>query len=76
MLEINELKTIIAGQIDLYSDEIADDARLKDDLGLTSFDMMMIMCCLEKEAGKSIDIESLSNVITVNDFYKKLNAEG
>lgn len=42
---------------------------LKNDLGLSSLDMMVILCELERSYQIEIPISKLAEVITLNDLY-------
>ena len=45
------------------------DSKLVDDLGLCSFDMMMIITESEKEYGVHFSFQTTEKIITVADFY-------
>lgn len=48
---------------------IEPEMELINDIGLTSLDMMVIVCELERRYNKKIGIEKLMNVKTVNDLF-------
>lgn len=48
---------------------IEPEMELVNDIGLTSLDMMVVVCELERRYNKKIGIEKLKNVKTVNDLF-------
>lgn len=46
------------------------DSRLASDLGLCSFDMMLLLFKIEEEAGITIDASRLKNDMTVGDLLE------
>ncbi len=49
---------------------INPDTRLSDDLGLCSFDMMLIIMQIDKVVSKKLDLTAFSKAKTVDDLYK------
>ena len=49
---------------------ILPSSRLREDLGITSLDMFVIICQIEAELSISFDYRSLGKVKTVEDLYK------
>ena len=64
-------KEIIAGYCTLSPDEITNDMTFRDDLGLSSFDLMTLLGDLEDEFDVEFDLgadeHKLSGIQTVGD---------
>lgn len=54
------------------TDEIRPDDRLKEDLGLDSFDTLMIGCDLEDDLHITIDPEEIKGLQVVKDVVDRL----
>ena len=58
-----------------YKGKISPGDNLADDLGVDSFDMLMIVNNLEEEFSVQIDDDDLKSVITVSDIVKGLGTK-
>ena len=54
--------------LEIDSDAIAGDAKLKEDLGIDSLDFVDIVVIVEKRFGFKIKPEEMAGVVTYNDF--------
>lgn len=68
------VQPIIADRLGVDYDEVTLDAKLKDDLGGDSLDMVEIIMELEDEFGVSIADEAAEKMETVRDVMTYLNA--
>ena len=73
---LENLKTIIAEQLNVNEDEIKEESNFKDDLGADSLDLFELVMSLEEEYGIEIPSEDLEKIATVNDVIEYLKAKG
>ena len=69
---LEEVRAILAEQLGLNSAEIKEDARLKEDLGADSLDMLQLLMTLEEEKDIVIPDEELPAIKTVGDIVRYL----
>ncbi|HEX9062134.1 MAG TPA: acyl carrier protein, partial [Clostridia bacterium] len=62
----NEVKSLIAGIIDVEEDKLDENASFIDDLGLDSLRALEILAALEKQYQIEIPEEVLTQLTTVN----------
>jgi len=62
-----KIKQIIAEQLGLNEDEIADGASLLDDLGADSLDIVELVMAMEEEFEMEIPDEDAEKIVTVKD---------
>ena len=55
-------------ELEIDEDKIHDDAKLKDDLGIDSLDVVDIVVIVENNYGFKIKPEEMSGVVTLKDF--------
>lgn len=67
---LDTLKEIMVRYVDIDPNEIKKDAKLVEDLGLTSFALMSMMGDIEEEFGISVVEEELTGISTVDDVLK------
>lgn len=72
MLEI--LKNLILDYVEVDPDLIQLDASLRADLGATSFDLMNIAVAVEETFGLTVPNEALTDVHTVGDVMRLIEA--
>ena len=65
---LETIKEILTHYVDLPADEIRDDAKLVEELNLTSFAVMGLMGELEEEFGITVDETELTDIRTVEDI--------
>ncbi|HBK85091.1 MAG TPA: acyl carrier protein [Firmicutes bacterium] len=68
MNTIDKVKEIIAEQLGLEASEITADAKVKDDLGADSLDMVELVMELEEAFGIKIAEEEMQQILTVQDI--------
>ncbi|MBC5712889.1 acyl carrier protein [Roseburia sp. BX1005] len=73
---LENLKTIIAEQLNVNEDEIKEESNFKDDLGADSLDLFELVMSLEEEYGIEIPSDDLEKIATVNDVIEYLKAKG
>ena len=73
---LENLKTIIAEQLNVNADEIKEESNFKDDLGADSLDLFELVMSLEDEYGIEIPSDDLEKIATVNDVIEYLKAKG
>ena len=67
--EIEEkVRNFLIEDLEIDEDKIADDARLKDDMGIDSLDFVDIVVIVEKTFGFKIKPEEMQNVQTLQQF--------
>ena len=72
---LENLKTIIAEQLNVNADEIKEESNFKDDLGADSLDLFELVMSLEEEYGIEIPSDDLEKIATVNDVIEYLKAK-
>ncbi len=66
----DKVKEILAQYVEVDLDEVTEDSRLAEDLGLTSFSMMSMMGDFEEKFGITVDETELTEISTVGDVVK------
>lgn len=67
--EIEEkVRNFLIEDLEIDEDKIADDAKLKDDMGIDSLDFVDIVVIVEKNFGFKIKPEEMQGVLTLKDF--------
>lgn len=67
--EIEEkVRNFLIEDLEIDEDKIADDARLKDDMGIDSLDFVDIVVIVEKTFGFKIKSEEMQGVQTLRQF--------
>lgn len=69
-----KLVEIIETQIEDDTIDISMGSNLKDDIGLCSFDMMVIIALVERD-GFRVDIDKLARNLTVEGLLKAITKE-
>ena len=62
---LEEMRKMIAQQLNCEESEITADTSFKDDLGADSLDLMDLVMSFEDEFGVEIDTEAISELTTV-----------
>ena len=61
--------------LEIDEEKIADDATLKDDMGIDSLDFVDIVVIVEKNFGFKIKPEEMANVTTLSQFYDYIESK-
>ena len=68
--EIEEkVKAFLIEDLEIDEEKIADDATLKDDMGIDSLDFVDIVVIVESHFGFKIKPEDMKDVHTLSQFY-------
>ncbi len=70
-----KVKELIAEQLCLSPDDIADDADIVDDLGADSLDVVEMLMLLEDNFSIKIPDDQVDKLRTVNDICKIIEAK-
>lgn len=75
-MTFEELKNVIAEELDVDAAEVTAESSFIDDLGADSLDLFELVMSIEDEFGVSIPNEELSTIKTVQDVldYAAKNA--
>ena len=65
-----KIKSVIAEQLGVKSDEVTDQAKFVDDLGADSLDTVELVMALEEEYGVEIPDEDAEKLTTVGEAIK------
>lgn len=64
-MTIDKVKKLVAAQLSIAEDKIAEDSRLIEDLGADSLDVMEMLMALEDEFGISISDDETAQMKTI-----------
>lgn len=53
--------------------DVLPDSKLDEDLGLCSFDVMAIICDIERSKKVSVDISKFKSGMTVSEFFEAIS---
>ena len=73
---LDEMKKMIAEQLNCEESSITETTSFKDDLGADSLDLYEMVMALEDEYGIEIDTDELTDLSTVGDFMEYLKQHG
>ncbi|MBQ5842891.1 MAG: acyl carrier protein [Clostridia bacterium] len=71
---IEKVKSIVAAQLRLEPESIADDASLIEDLGADSLDLVDIVMAFESEFDTTVPEEDFSELRTIKDLADYISA--
>ena len=71
-MDIKELVGIIKEVLETNDVEIGYESKLYDEIGLCSFDMMVIIGIIEDEYNKSVDLIELSKDMTIKGLINAI----
>jgi acyl carrier protein len=71
---IEKVKSIVAVQLRLEPESIADDASLIEDLGADSLDLVDIVMAFESEFDTTVSEEDFSELRTIKDLADYISA--
>ena len=74
---LEKIRDIMTRYVELDPEEIKEDSRLAEDLGLTSFALMSMMGDFEEEFEITVDENELTDIYTVKDIMNYIeNKQG
>jgi acyl carrier protein len=73
---LDKIKEILAQYVEVELDEVTEDSRLAEDLGLSSFSMMSMMGEFEEVFGITVDETELTEVATIGDIMEYIKKKG
>ena len=73
---LEEMRKMIAEQLNCEESEITADTSFKDDLGADSLDLFELVMSLEDEYNIEIHAEELTELATVGDVIEYLKGRG
>ena len=73
---LEEMKKLIAEQLNCEESEITAETSFKDDLGDDSLDLFELVMALEDEYNVEIPAEELAELATVGDVIEYLKGRG
>lgn len=69
---MDKLIDYLSDYLEIDRDKITEDSKLVVDLGLTSYDVVEIVCDLEEIFNVDINSNKISNMVTVKDVYSEI----
>ncbi len=72
---LEQVKKIVAEQLNISEDKITLESRLVEDLGVDSLDTLEMLMALEDEYGIQISNEDAQNLKTIQDIVNYLEAK-
>ena len=66
-MELEKVKKIIAGVLNVDPDEITEETTFVDDLGADSLDLFQVMMGIEEEFDIDVDPEKVEKIATVGE---------
>ena len=67
---LDKIRDIMTRYVELDPEEIKEDSKLAEELGLTSFAVMSMMGDFEEEFGITVDESELTDIYTVKDIME------
>ncbi|MBR5727349.1 MAG: acyl carrier protein [Muribaculaceae bacterium] len=64
-----KVRDFLIEDLEIDEERIADDARLKEDMGIDSLDFVDIVVIVERNFGFKIKPEDMTKVKTLREFY-------
>jgi acyl carrier protein len=69
------LRKVIAKELKVESESIADDAHIGNDLGIDSADMISVLYDIEDEFKVEISDEEVGEISTIQEMYNVVSAK-
>ena len=73
---LEEMKSIIAEQLNCSEDQITEDTSFKEDLGADSLDLFELVMALEEKYEIEIPAEDLTDLTTVGSVMEYIKGKG
>ncbi|MDR2570086.1 MAG: phosphopantetheine-binding protein [Oscillospiraceae bacterium] len=70
---IQIINQFLIDEIEVEDNQIKEEARLKEDLGIDSLDFVDVVVIVEREFGFKIKAEEMASVKTLSDFYNYIS---
>ena len=64
-----KVNDFLVDEFEIEADKIQGGARLKEDLGIDSLDLVDLVVVVKKISGFKINLEEMKDVRTLDDFY-------
>jgi len=74
-MTINKVKELVATQLNKPVESIADEAKLIEDLGADSLDVVEMLMTLEDEFGITIPDEETSKLTTIKEIADMIDSK-
>lgn len=71
---LENLKKLIADNLEINTDGVTEDSSFKDDLGIDSLDLFELVMAMEEEFGIEIPTEELEKMSTVGEVINYIEA--
>lgn len=71
---LETFRNIICNYVDIASEDITEDSKLRSDIGLNSFDIVNVAVDLENEYGVSVDSKAFGGLKTVGDLMSYIES--
>ena len=68
-----KLKTLISKVLKVSPDKVKPEARFKDDLGVDSLDLVLLLYEIEDQLGIVLSDDDAKNIVTVSDALRLAN---
>ncbi|MBQ4535931.1 MAG: acyl carrier protein [Clostridia bacterium] len=75
IMTINKVKELVATQLNKPVESIADEAKLIEDLGADSLDVVEMLMTLEDEFGITIPDEETSKLTTIKEIADMIDSK-
>ena len=75
MKDFDKVKELILMQLPVSEDKVTLDARLVDDLGADSANLMMLIMDLESEYDMTVEDDALGTIKTVGDIVNYIESK-
>ena len=72
---IEKVNAFLIDDLEIEEEKIAENALLKEDLGIDSLDFVDIVVIVEKNFGFKIKPEEMAGVTTLNQFYDYIQSK-
>ncbi len=72
---LEKIKEVLAQYVETEPDEITEDSRLVEDLGLSSYALMSLMGDLEEQFGITVDEAELTEIRTIGDVIAYIKSK-
>ena len=74
-MTLDKVKSLLAEQLNVSADKIAEESKVIEDLGADSLDVVEMLMMLEDEFNITVTDEESVNLKTVGDIVKLIDAK-